>query len=158
MSLKICLLFCLCFVYSNQSKGKLTFSGKVLITTGFGLGNGQLSEIVDVKNPDNKCENLPDYPIQEDGANAGLIMDKYPLICGGSNVNINDCYYYDSDTGNWEFAVGMSQPRYRGGHVVVNKESLWVTGSINQDKTTTELITLNFPGGSAAPGINNRVS
>ena len=123
-----------------------------MITTGFGLGNGQLSEVIDVKDPTNKCENLPDYPVNVDGANAGLIKDKYPLICGGSLVNVNDCYYYDPDSGNWKFAVGMSQPRYRGGHVVINKDTLWVTGSINQDKTTSELVTLTFPGANTAPG------
>ena len=133
----------------------LTFSGKVLITTGFGFSGEDYttSEIFDVKDPSNQCQNLPNYPLQVDGANGALINDKYPFICGGSSTINSDCYLYNPDAGQWDFTVAMSNPRYRGGHVVVNKDTLWVTGAFAfEDEAESELIKPMFPGGSIAPG------
>ena len=131
----------------------LTFSGKVLITTGFGFSGEDYttSEIFDVKNPTNQCQNLPNYPLQVDGANGALINDKYPFICGGSSTINSDCYLYNPDAGQWDFTVAMSNPRYRGGHVVVNKDTLWVTGAFAFEDES-ELIKPMFPGGSISPG------
>ena len=157
MSLKLCLISLLVGIAISAPKAKetLTFSGKVLVTTGFGLGDGTTSEVIDVKDPSNKCQNLPNYPINVDGANAGLFQDKYPLICGGSLVGVSDCYMYNPDIGDWEFKLETYNERYRGGHVMVFKgspvESLWISGGLNADYERSEFVD---PEDGVSPGPN----
>ena len=87
-----------------------TFSGKVLITTGLGDDITQVTEIFDVKDPSNLCQTLPNYPLPVHGASGGLIQDKYPFICGGTECNFSecistDCYYFNIDSGSWEYST-----------------------------------------------------
>ena len=155
-SIKLLLLFCI--TAHAAPKDTFTFTGKVLITTGD--SNKTTTEIFDLRDPTNKCENLPDYPLGVEFASGGLIQDKYPLVCGGAicsnfhpyNHTVDDCYYYDPDSKAWEFSTPMIQPR--GGHasVVINKNTLWITGDDYLDKTISELITPTFPGANVELG------
>ena len=53
------------------------------MTTGFPFENGTRSEVIDLVNDLNKCDDLPDYPLQVEEATGGFISGKYPMICGG---------------------------------------------------------------------------
>ena len=39
-----------------------SFSGKVLVTTGYGP-NGLISEVIDLKNPNSTCKSFENYPV-----------------------------------------------------------------------------------------------
>ena len=66
------------------------------MTTGFHEKNGQKTEIIDLANPNRKCNILDDIPARA-GAVGGILQNQ-PLICGG--VKIGD--YYEGNTLNVE--------------------------------------------------------
>ena len=71
------------------------------MTTGRLTDKGQHTEVIDLANPDSKCDPLPDYPIQIFGATGGLLQDSSPLVCGGFDGSdlgrISQCYIVDGN-------------------------------------------------------------
>ena len=87
----------------------LTFSGKVLVTTGYGP-NGLISEVIDLKNPNLTCNALPDVPIQISKAFGGLLNNNSPMICGGLSPTsgaLSSCYILGQD----EIVTKLGQQR-----------------------------------------------
>ena len=54
------------------------------MVTGTPIEDAQYSEVIDLLEPDSKCQPLMDFPIQAYSATGGLLQNK-PLICGGYN-------------------------------------------------------------------------
>ena len=75
------------------------------------------------------CEPFSDYPeSQVWGAGGGLLRGKFPLACDGNeDVSINDCYLYDQDEG-WSKAVVLPAAVEWPGSVVLDEDTLWITG------------------------------
>ena len=112
--------------------------GKLLISTGYPLSNGVPSEVIDLENPSNYCDNLPDFPIKVEGSVGGLIHNDIPLICGGWNITHNmKCYSMGSKE---RLEVNLIQRRHYSGGIII-KNDLWITGGISAK--TSELIQSN---------------
>ena len=97
-----------------------------MVTTGFNRDFFQTtSEIVDLTvKGDNMCNNWPNLPIGVDGATGGLIGDTV-IICGGSGY-IDECYSLTSEKAT--LVTHMSVGRYSAASIVINDNTLWVTG------------------------------
>ena len=74
------------------------------------------------------CKNWPDFPIGVRGATGGLIGHTV-IICGGSDgSSVDECYSLTSEKAT--FVAHMSVRRWWAASVVVNGNTLWVTGGL----------------------------
>ena len=64
-------------------KCKMCISARILITSGMPKENGQNTEIIDLINPDFKCEQKANIPVRS--AAVGGLLQNQPLICGGKD-------------------------------------------------------------------------
>ena len=79
----------------------------ILITTGYPLGNGHHSEVIDLKSRNHplKCNLLDKNPLKRWGSVGGLLRNK-PVICGGWNKELStripdvfrECYVIGGDS------------------------------------------------------------
>ena len=85
------------------------------------------SEIVDLTvKGRNKCNNWPDFPIGVQGATGGLIGDTV-IICGGyGGAFVDECYSLTSE--KVTLVTHTSVGRYGVASIVINDNTLWVTG------------------------------
>ena len=74
-----------------------------------------------------KCNNWPNFPISVRGATGGLIGDTV-IICGGYNgpLYVNECYSLTSEKAT--LVTHMSVGREDAASIVLNDNTLWVTG------------------------------
>ena len=117
--------------------------GKLLVTSGYPINHGIHTEIIDLINPNMKCEDFQDLSIELDLAFGGLLENR-PIICGGhSNLTYETkCY----EIGTNEIIAELNQPRCCGASVILNEETLWISGgSTKGTKQTTEFIRLDQP-------------
>jgi hypothetical protein len=54
-----------------------------LVTTGEPGSTSVKSEVIDLQDPSNICQNLEDYPIGVSRAVGGFLNQGDPLVCGG---------------------------------------------------------------------------
>ena len=72
------------------------------------------------------CNNWPDFPIGVYGATGGLIGDTV-IICGGyAGGYVDECYSLTSEKAT--LVTHMSVGRYLAASIVLNDNTLWVTG------------------------------
>ena len=75
------------------------------------------------------CNNWPDFPISTYGATGGLIGDTV-IICGGFAVgvfsHVDECYSLTSEKAT--LVTHMSVGRWYAASIVINDNTLWVTG------------------------------
>ena len=117
--------------------------GKLLVTSGYPVNQGIHTEIIDLINPNIKCDNLQDLPVELDLAFGGLLENR-PIICGGhSNLTYEtNCY----EIGTNEIIAELNQPRCCGANMVLNEDTLWISGgSTKETKQTTEFVHLGQP-------------
>ena len=78
---------------------------------GLGYGNSQTFlnsvEIIDLNSNPKTCQNLPNYPISDDGVVGALTLNERPFICGGF---YGSCYTYAA--GTWTKSNPMTTGRY----------------------------------------------
>ena len=103
------------------------------MTTGHNLnldGYQTTSEIVDLTvKGRNKCSNWPNFPIGVQGATGGLIGDTV-IICGGyGGAFVDECYSLTSE--KVTLVTHMSVGRYQATSIVLNDNTLWITGGSN---------------------------
>ena len=101
-----------------------------MVTTGFNSDGYQTtSEIVDLTvKGGNKCNNWPNFLISVEGATGGVIGDTV-IICGGyddSYSSVDECYSLTS--GKATLVTHMSVSRRHAASVVINDNTLWITG------------------------------
>ena len=115
---------------------------KILVTSGGNSHDIQTtSEIVDLTvKGGNMCNNWPDFPIGVKGATGGIIGDNV-IICGG--WGIDECYRFTSEKAT--LVTHMSVGREDAASIVLNDNTLWVTGGFNSGNvaSSTEYVTAN---------------
>ena len=77
---------------SNSNKCLLI--DKLLVTTGRPGGNGRYSEVIDLSNERNQCDNLENFPYEVRGT-AGTYLNGSIIVCGGTNKD--KCYFLGQD-------------------------------------------------------------
>ena len=78
-------------------------------------------------NTGKKCQDLPPYPLEVEGA-IGETVNGYPLICGGVS---NALYYeacYQLKNNNWSKIGDMKLPRWGASSVLLENNTLLVFG------------------------------
>ena len=88
------------------------------------------------------CNNWPDFPTSIWGATGGLIGDTV-IICGGDDGDsfIDECYSFTSEKA--KLVTHMSFARYGAASIVLDDNTLWVTGGYNTSiLASTEYVTL----------------
>ena len=79
------------------------------------------------------CNNWGNFPISVDGAIGGLVGDTV-IICGGKADNgyfVNECYSLTSEKAT--HVTHMSVGRRSAASIVINDNTLWVTGGYKYD-------------------------
>jgi hypothetical protein len=103
------------------------FLGKVLVTTGHPIATSVKSEVIDLEDSSNICQNLEDYPIQVGGSVGGLLNQGDPLVCGGGFPVTNVCYVVNQPGQSSE----MLEKRGFSASLTLNRTHLWITGGLN---------------------------
>ena len=103
-------------------------TAKVLVMADSGASNGMTSEVINLLNPNSKCESFKNLPVRIRLATSGLLKNNQPIICGGqSTINLeyqDNCY----TLGKNEVVSKLFSPRCCSASVVINNNILWVTG------------------------------
>jgi hypothetical protein len=94
-----------------------------LVTTGLPHYTSVKSEVIDLDDSNNICQDLKDYPIQVRGAVGGLLNQGDPLVCGGYPVT-NVCYVVNQPGQSSE----MLEERAFSASLTLNSTHLWITG------------------------------
>ena len=128
-----------------------------MVTTGRLTDKGQRTEVIDLANPDSKCDPLPDYPIQIFGATGGLLQDSSPIVCGGFDGSdlgrISQCYIID---GNETLqTIDLNIYRWNSASVLLDKNTLWITGGYEFESVlySTEYVKLDQSTAIAGPNL-----
>jgi hypothetical protein len=114
-----------------------------LVTTGWGASNSVKSEVIDLEDASNICQDLEDYPIGVKGAFGGLLNQGDPLVCGGRDLAINVCYVVNQPGQSSE----MLEERAWSASLTLNSSHLWVTGGVNGNVylQTSEFVSIGQP-------------
>ena len=100
------------------------------------------------------CNNWPDFPIGVQGATVGLIGNTV-IICGGfdgSSIDESDeCYSLTSEEAT--LVTHMSVVRWGAASIVLNDNTLWVTGGINYGGTLASTEYLKMTGTMPGPDL-----
>jgi hypothetical protein len=94
-----------------------------LVTTGEPTSNSVKSEVIDLQDPSNICQNLEDYPIGVSYAVGGLLNQGDPLVCGGYPLT-KVCHVVNQPGQSSE----MLEERYYSASLTLNSSHLWITG------------------------------
>jgi hypothetical protein len=88
------------------------------------------SEVIDLEDASNICQDLEDYPFQVQGAVGGLLNhgDPLPMICGGY-PDTNVCYVLNQPAG--QLHQEMLEERSYSASLTLNSTHLWITGGQN---------------------------
>ena len=99
------------------------------------------------------CNNWPDFPISVWGATGGLIGGTV-IICGGIGY-VDECYSLTAE--KTTLVTHMSVVRSRAASIVINDNTLWVTGGDGYDKgeylASTEYVTLTEAMSGPGPDL-----
>jgi hypothetical protein len=114
-----------------------------LVTTGLPTFTSVKSEIIDLEDASNICQNLEDYPIGVSGAVGGLLNQGDPLVCGG-NPATNVCHVVNQPGQSSE----MLEKRYYSTSLTLNSSHIWITGGANGGHVrlhTSEFVSIGQP-------------
>jgi hypothetical protein len=112
-------------------------SGKVLVTT-----DSVKSEVIDLEDSNNICQDLEDYPIEVSDAVGGLLNQVDPLVCGGSPYT-SVCYVVNQPGQS----SAMLNQRSNSASLTLNSTHLWITGGRNSVGYlgTSEFVSIGQP-------------
>jgi hypothetical protein len=113
-----------------------------LVTTGDPRTNSVKSEVIDLEDANNICQDLEDYPIGVAGAVGGLLNQGDPLVCGG-NPDTNVCHVVNQPGQSSE----MLEERVFSASLTLNSSHLWITGGANDNGhlQTSEFVSIGQP-------------
>jgi hypothetical protein len=112
-----------------------------LVTTGDPDATSVKSEVIDLEDVSNICQDLEDYPIQVRGAVGGLLNQGDPLVCGGDPAT-NVCYVVNQRGQSSE----MLEKRIDSASLTLNSSHLWITGGYgNGYLQTSEFVSIGQP-------------
>jgi hypothetical protein len=111
-----------------------------LVTTGYPTSNSVKSEVIDLEDASNICQDLEDYPIGVHAAVGGLLNLGDPLVCGGGYPATNVCHVVNQPGQSSE----MHEERYYSASLTLNSSHIWVTGGHNGDDRlqTSEFVSI----------------
>jgi hypothetical protein len=115
-----------------------------LVTTGDPSYTAVKSEVIDLEDASNICQNLEDYPIGVEAAVGGLLNQGDPLVCGGGYHATNVCHVVNQPGQSSE----MLEERYNSASLTLNSSHLWVTGGYNDNGyhlQTSEFVSIGQP-------------
>jgi hypothetical protein len=113
-----------------------------LVTTGSPWSTSVKSEVIDLEDPSNICQNLEDYPIGVYGAVGGFLNQGDPLVCGGGSAATNVCHVVNQPDQSSE----MLEERESSASLTLNSSHLWVTGGWNGNSLqTSEFVSIGQP-------------
>jgi hypothetical protein len=115
-----------------------------LVTTGTPTSTSVKSEVIDLQDASNICQNLEDYPIQVDDAVGGLLNQGDPLVCGGGYPATNVCHVVNKPGQSSE----MLEERSYSASLTLNNTHLWITGGYNDGNgylQTSEFVLIGQP-------------
>ena len=102
------------------------------------------------------CNNWPDFPIAVEGVTGGLIGNTV-MICGGYGVDyFDECYSLTSEKATQ--VIHMSIGRLSAASIVLNDNTLWVTGGYHDDllaSTEYVRVTGTMPGPNLPMALSN---
>ncbi len=105
---------------------------KLMVTNGFDdTYQVTETEVIDLENPNNICDPLPDYPFGVDGATGVLLDGKTPIVCGGEFITYaqsNQCFKLDPDSRDWVEVASMIEAREEAASIALDNETIWITG------------------------------
>jgi hypothetical protein len=122
-----------------------------LITSGYPKVT---SEVIDLEDSNNICQDLEDYPIQVYGAVGGLLNQVDPLVCGGYQYPEQTYTKYSQIFTNVCYAVNqpgqsskMLETRQDSASLTLNSTHLWITGGYNGNGSlqTSEFVSIGQP-------------
>jgi hypothetical protein len=87
------------------------------------------SEVIDLEDASNICQNLEDYPIGVALAVGGLLNQGDPLVCGGQFPYRNVCYVVNQPGQSSE----MLEERGSSASLTLNSTHIWITGGYNSN-------------------------
>ena len=97
------------------------------------------------------CKNWPDFPIAVGGATGGLIGDTV-MTCGGSDGSYVDvCYSLTSQ--HVTSITHMSVGRSFAASIVLNENTLWVTGGLGDSGLLESTEKITITGTSLGPNL-----
>jgi hypothetical protein len=109
-----------------------------LVTTGQPRSTSVKSEVIDLKDASNICQNLEDYLIGVDSAVGGLLNQGDPLVCGGY-LATNVCHVVNQPGQSSE----MLEERVNSASLTLNSTHLWITGGYgNGYLQTSEFVSI----------------
>jgi hypothetical protein len=143
----------------------LSFTGltKVLVTSGFNEISDKI-EVIDLSDPSNVCQPavLDDYPIDRvASASGGVLNSNIALICGGFRYSspgerLDDCFAINDNAVKTN--ITLTQSRSDAASVVMNGNTLWLTGGVILDGTATKSTEfVQLTGTSPGPDLPLRV-
>jgi hypothetical protein len=115
----------------------------VLVTTGSPRSTSVKSEVIDLDDPSNICQNLEDYPIGVVVAVGGFLNQGDPLVCGGWPAT-NVCHVVNQPGQSSE----MLEERAYSASLTLNSSHLWITGGYNDGNgylQTSEFVSIGQP-------------
>jgi hypothetical protein len=124
-------------------------SGKVLVSTGYPDSFSVKSEVIDLKDASNICQDYEDYPIQVMGAVGGLVNEVDPLVCGGEPYT-NRCHIINHPGQSSE----MLEKRGYAASLTLNTTHLWITGGLNSSGIALQTSEFVSIGQNAVKGPN----
>jgi hypothetical protein len=114
-----------------------------LVTTGYPTHTSVKSEVIDLEDASNICQNLEDYPFGVEGAVGGLLNQGDPLVCGGYPYT-NVCHAVNQPDQSSE----MLEERENSASLTLNSSHLWITGGYNDGNgflQTSEFLSIGQP-------------
>ena len=104
------------------------------MTTGDPIPESSKSEVIDLSDPENVCESLPNYPLGMASGFGGLVDGNTPLLCSGYSPSQNENYVHDEcfifSEGEWKLIGKVNSGRWYGGSLVLDNSKLWLTGAV----------------------------
>ena len=116
------------------------------------------SEILDLKNPNMKCQNLAPFPIGIQGATGALVNHESAVVCGGWNgkTNVKECHRITKS--DIIHLPPMEIKRSDAASIPINN-TLWVLGGWNGylqlHEKSTEFVEIPMSNASMPPSTND---
>ena len=85
---------------------------KILIATGNPISDAVTSEVINLENENEICDNLIDFPREIEGATG--FFGGLPLICGGTfdhTTPSNECYLLNTNSTKFDLFASLSHNR-----------------------------------------------
>jgi hypothetical protein len=114
-----------------------------LVTTGNPLSTAVKSEVIDLEDVSNICQDLEDYPIGVEGAVGGFLNQGDPLVCGGYPYT-NVCHVVNQPGQSSEM---LEEKRWYSASLTLNSSHIWVTGGYGNGGSlqTSEFVSIGQP-------------